>query len=185
MFPGVTEVAMTQWRNSKDWKKTLNYTRTTSTTMQINNSFGNSKKHPDISGVCEVSFVPSPRLLFFFLLWLGVFPQTNDSVSKYNSMTFQGLYPPQKLKGAWHGESECGRKMFGKNLSVFAPALALRSGTYERGGRYFIYDSYSVPMYRFLYCTLSYSNVPRYLAYSGTWLSSVSWPILVCLGLLQ
>ena len=101
--------------------------------MQTKNSFGNSKKHQNISGgVCEVSFVPSPRLLFFFLLWFGVFSQTNDSVSKYNSMTFQGLYPPQKLKGAWHGKSECGRKMLGKNLSVFAPALTLRNGTYER-----------------------------------------------------
>ena len=101
--------------------------------MQTNNSFGNCKKHPNIcGGVCKVSFYPSPRLLFFLLLWFGVVSQTNDSVSKYNSMTFQGLYPPQKLKGAWHGESECGRKMFGKNLSVFAPALTLRSGTYER-----------------------------------------------------
>ena len=101
--------------------------------MQTNNSFGNCKKHPNIcDGVCKVSFYPSPRFLFFLLLWFGVVSQTNDSVSKYNSMTFQGLYPPQKLKGAWHGESECGRKMFGKNLSVFAPALTLRSGTYER-----------------------------------------------------
>ena len=100
--------------------------------MQPNNSFGNSKKHPNISGVYEVSFFPSPRLLFFSLLWFGVFSLTNDSVSKYNSMTFQALYPPQKLKGTWHGESECGRKMFGKNLSAFAPALTLRSGTYER-----------------------------------------------------
>ena len=124
MFPGVTEVSMTQWRNSKDWKKTLNYTRTT--IIQTNNSFGNCKKHPNIfGGVCKVSFYPSPRLLFFLLLWFGVVSQTNDSVSKYNSMTFQGLYPPQKLKGAWHGESECGRKMFGKSLSVFAPALTL------------------------------------------------------------
>ena len=101
--------------------------------IQTNNNFGNCKKHPNISGgVCKVSFYPSPRLLFFLLLWFGVVSQTNDSVSKYNSMTFQGLYPPQKLKGAWQGESECGRKMFGKNLSVFAPALTLRSGTYER-----------------------------------------------------
>ena len=50
-------------------------------------------------------------------------------------MTFQGLYPPQKLKGAWRGESECGRKMFGKNLSVFAHALTLRSGTNERSSK--------------------------------------------------
>ena len=97
-------------------EKRLNYTHTTA--MQTNNNFCNSKKQPNISGVCEVSFVPSPRLPFFLLLWFGVFSRTNDSVSKYNSMTFQGLYPRQKLKGAWHGESDCGRKMFGKNLLV-------------------------------------------------------------------
>ena len=38
-------------------------------------------------------------------------------------------------------------------------------------GRYFIYDSYSVPIYRFLYCTLSSSSVLDFL---GTWLTFVS-----------
>ena len=37
-------------------------------------------------------------------------------------------------------------------------------------GSYFKYDSYSVPIYRFLYCTLS-SIVPRYLAHLATWLA--------------
>ena len=38
-------------------------------------------------------------------------------------------------------------------------------------GRYFIYDSYSVPIYRFFFeCSLS-SSVRRYLAYLGTWLA--------------
>ena len=41
--------------------------------------------------------------------------------------------------------------------------LAWQNGS-SNNGRYFKYDSYSVPIYRFLQCSLS-SSVPRYLAY--------------------
>ena len=46
----------------------------------------------------------------------------------------------------------------------------------NRDGRYFIYDSYSVPIYRFLYCTLSTCV---------SWIASVSWPTLVNLAYLS
>ena len=39
----------------------------------------------------------------------------------------------------------------------------LSSSLVTEVGRYFIYDSYSVMIYRFLQCSLS-SSVPRYLA---------------------
>jgi len=41
--------------------------------------------------------------------------------------------------------------------------VALSSGRAKGSGRYFIYDSYSVPIYRFFLCSLS-SSVARYLA---------------------
>ena len=62
-------------------------------------------------------------------------------------------------------------------LNVNNPRLRIpgkqytRSAAALRSGRYFIYDSYSVPIYRFLYCTLSSSSVLDCL---GTWLTFVS-----------
>ena len=41
--------------------------------------------------------------------------------------------------------------------------VALSSGSARWSDRYFIYDSYSVPIYKFFLCSLS-SSVPRFLA---------------------
>ena len=55
------------------------------------------------------------------------------------------------------------------------------SGLKSMPGRYFIYDSYSVPIYTFLltYLLTLSSSVLRYLVYLGTWFASASVPTFV------